>query len=273
MMLRNKETTVATANLKGGMRGVGPTSAALSQLGDAIRVALMRGEDDETIAARLGTTQQAVRVVRKGLGTMQAQAIANRPSVFGRLGGINHPLMPTVRRPMTMTACPLRGRFASTDGANVAGWGQKRGEPRLAQALALCRWFVDSGMRFVCWFDTNFRWGLRKFNPRHARILEAVLQHEPNLFKMPPAGVTANGIPRKADSYVLQDAASVPGGLVVSNDLYRAEIEANPQAFGWLLQHPERRITGMIAANGDILLGDDGLIRIPVVDDPAYYIR
>ena len=90
---------------------------------------------------------------------------------------------------------------------------------------------------------------------------------------MPPAGVNANGVRRKADPLVLHNASSVHGGLIVSNDLYRAEIRANPQEFGWLLHHPERRVTGMIDANGDLLLGDDGLIRIPVVDDPGYYIR
>ena len=58
-----------------------------------------------------------------------------------------------------------------------------------------------------------------------------------------------------------------------ADDLYRMEIELNPQSFGWLTRHPERRITGHIAANGDILLGDNGLIRIPVNNDPIFYIR
>ena len=172
-----------------------------------------------------------------------------------------------------MAACPWRGRFASIDGANVSGWGQRRSEPRLVQALALCRWLSDNGVRFTCWFDANFRWCLRKFNPHHSDVLEQVLQHEPSLFKMPPAGVKANGETRKADPFVLQDASFVPDGLIVSNDLYRAEIEANPQAFGWLARHPERRITGQIAANGDILLGDDGRIRIHVNNNPMFYIR
>ena len=172
-----------------------------------------------------------------------------------------------------MAACPWRGRFASIDGANVSGWGQRRGEPRLVQALALCRWFSDNGVRFTCWFDANFRWCLRKFDPHHADVLEQVLQQEPSLFKMPPAGVKADGKPRKADPYVLQDASSVPDGLIVSNDLYRAEIVANPQTFGWLLAHPERRIVGQIGENGDLRLGDDGMVPVPVVDDPEYYIR
>ena len=245
----------------------------IRQHAEAIRSALMRGEDDETIAARLCTTVQAVRVIRKGLELGQPAGQGTRPQAFGRQGVVSRPAVPTVRRPMTMTACPLRGRFASTDGANVAGWGQKRGEPRLAQTLALCRFFSDNGVRFVCVFDANFPWCVRRFNPRHADVLEQVLQHEPKLFTMPPAGVNANGVRRKADPLVLHNASSVHGGLIVSNDLYRAEIRANPQEFGWLLHHPERRVTGMIDANGDLLLGDDGMIRIPVVDDPGYYIR
>ena len=230
----------------------------------AIRAALRRGESDEAIASSLGTTPQAVRVVRKGLG-MQA-VIPMRTN-----HGFNV-CPPVVHSPVT-AVCPWRGRFASVDGANVAGWGQRRGEPRLAQTLALCRWFSDNGVRFVCWFDSNFRWAVRQFNPRHADVLEQILQREPVLFKVSPAGVTANGVPRKADPFVLQDASSMPGGLVVSNDLYRKEIESNPQGFGWLTHHPERRITGQIAANGDILLGDDGRIRIPVNNDPMSYIR
>lgn len=245
----------------------------IRQRTEAIRYALMRGESDEQIAVGLGTTLQAVRVVRKGLGLPQTMGITHRPQAFGCRGVINRPAVPTVRRPMTKSACPLHGRFASVDGANVAGWGQRRGEPCLAQTLALCRWFSDNGVRFVCWFDSNFRWAVRQFNPRHADVLEQILQREPGLFKVSPAGVTANGIPRKADPFVLQDASSMPGGLVVSNDLYRKEVESNPQGFGWLTRHPERRITGQIAANGDILLGDDGHIRIPVNNDPRSYIR
>ena len=239
----------------------------------AIRAALMRGEDDETIAACLGTTVQAVRVVRKGLETTRVPARASRPRVFGRQVAGLRPPMRTPRSPLPTVACPWRGCFASIDGANVSGWGQRRGEPRLVQALALCRWFSDNGVRFTCWFDANFRWCLRKFDPHHADVLEQVLQQEPSLFKMPPAGVKADGKPRKADPYVLQDASSVPDGLIVSNDLYRAEIVANPQTFGWLLRHPERRIVGQIGENGDLRLGDDGMIPVPVVDDPEYYIR
>lgn len=236
----------------------------------AIRSALLRGEPDEVIASRLGTTLQAVRVVRKGLGMMQPVAAVNRSGLGCRPGSVGR--LPTMRVPVMTVKCPWRGRFASTDGTNVSGWGQRRGEPRIAQSLALCRWFSDNGVRFVCWFDANFRWCLRRFNPHHADVLEQVLQREPNLFKMPPAGVKADGEARKADTFVIQDASSVPNGLVVSNDLYRAEVAANPQAFGWLTRHPERRITGQVAANGDLLLGDDGLIRIPVNNDPMFYI-
>ena len=42
-------------------------SAYMLQRAAAIRAALMRGEDDEMIAARLGTTVQAVRVGRHGI--------------------------------------------------------------------------------------------------------------------------------------------------------------------------------------------------------------
>lgn len=230
----------------------------------AIRAALGRGESDEAIASSLGTTPQAVRVVRKGLGM--------QPSVLTRTNHGFNVCPPVVHSPVT-AVCPWRGRFASVDGANVSGWGRRRGEPRLAQTLALCRWFSDNGVRFVCWFDSNFRWSVRQFNPSHADVLEQILQREPGLFKMSPAGVTANGLTRKADPFVLQDASSMPGGLVVSNDLYRREVESNPQGFGWLIQHPERRITGQTGANGDILLGDNGLIRITVNNDPMFYIR
>lgn len=239
----------------------------------AIHAALRRGEADEQIAVSLGTTLQAVRVVRKGLGLAHTVGMANRPQTFARQNLVRRAPALAVRRAPSSSACPWRGCFASVDGANVAGWGQHRGEPRLAQTLALCRWFSDTGVRFVCWFDASFRWAVRQFNTRHADVLEQILQREPGLFKMSPAGVTANGVPRKADPFVLQDASSMPGGLVVSNDLYRKEIESNPQGFGWLTHHPERRITGQIAANGDILLGDDGRIRIPVNNDPMSYIR
>ena len=248
-------------------------SCDIRQRTEAIRSALMRGETDEQIAVSLGTTLQAVRVVRKGLGLAQTMGTINRPQTFVRQDLARRSSASTVRRAQAIHACPLHGRFASVDGANVAGWGQRRGEPRLAQTLALCRWFSDNGVRFVCWFDSNFRWAVRQFNPCHADVLEQILQREPGLFKMSPAGVTANGVPRKADPFVLQDALSIPGGLVVSNDLYRKEVESNPQGFGWLTQHPECRVTGQIAANDDILLGDDGHIRIPVNNDPRFYIR
>lgn len=237
----------------------------------AIRAAILRGESDEVIAARLCTTLQAVRVVRKGLGVAQPLAAAERPIFGGRHGVVRH--APNMRVPTISAKCPLMGCFGSIDGTNVSGWGQRRGEPRIVQPLAICRWLSDNSVRFVCWFDANFRWCLRRFNPHHADVLEQVLQREPNLFKLPPAGVKADGEARKADPFVLQDASSVPNGMVISNDLYRAEVAANPQAFSWLTRHPERRLTGQIAANGDLLLGDDGLIRIPVVDDPEYYIR
>ena len=245
----------------------------IRQRTEVIRSALMRGESDEQIAVNLGTTLQAVRVVRKGLGLTQTMGMADRPQTFARQNLARRLSASTLRRAPAIPACPWRGRFASVDGANVAGWGQRRGEPRLAQTLALCRWFSDNEVRFVCWFDSSFRWAVRQFNPSHANVLEQILQREPGLFKMSPAGVTANGVPRKADPFVLQDASSMPDGLVVSNDLYRKEVESNPQGFGWLTQHPERRITGQIAANGDILLGDDGLIRIPVNNDPMVHIR
>ena len=239
----------------------------------AIRAALGRGEADEQIAVSLGTTLQAVRVVRKGLGLAHTVGMANRPQTFARQNLVRCTPTSAMRCAPANSACPWRGHFASVDGANVSGWGQRRGEPCLAQTLALCRWFSDNGVRFVCWFDASFRWAVRQFNTRHADVLEQILQREPGLFKMSPAGVSANGVPRKADPFVLQDASSMPGGLVVSNDLYRKEIESNPQVFGWLTHHPERRITGQIAANGDILLGDDGRIRIPVNNDPMSYIR
>ena len=248
-------------------------NSSMLQRAAAIRAALEGCEDDETIAARLCTTVQAVRVIRKGLGMTQVRSAAIRPWMIGRPNIGSRPSITASRCMPMMSACPWRGGFASTDGANVAGWGQRRGEPRLAQTLALCRWHSNNDVRFICLFDANFPWSLRRFNASHADILEQVLQHEPDLFKLAPAGVKADGKPRKADPYVLQNAAAVPNGLIVSNDLYRAEIEANPQKFGWLLHHPERRITGMIDANGDILLGDDGQIRIPVVNDPGYYIR
>ena len=245
----------------------------IRQRTEAIRSALMRGVADEQIAANLGTTLQAVRVVRKGLGLTQMRGMVARPPTVVRQDLARRSPPQAMCREQGASACPWRGRFASVDGANVAGWGQRRGEPRLAQTLALCRWFSDNGVRFVCWFDSNFRWSVRHFNPSHADVLEQILQREPGLFKVSPAGVTANGVPRKADPFVLQDASSMPGGLVVSDDLSRKEIESSPQGFGWLSRHPERRITGQTAANGDILLGDNGLIRIPVNNDPMFYIH
>ena len=41
------------------------TQDDVEQRAAAIRAALMRGETDETIVVRLGTTVQAVRVIRK----------------------------------------------------------------------------------------------------------------------------------------------------------------------------------------------------------------
>lgn len=227
-------------------------------LAAAIRAALMHGYSNETIAARMGTTLQAVRVVRKGMkgiGCTHSRCAASR-----------------IRNVRTSSPCPWRGRFAVLDGTNVAGWSRRRGEPRLAQTLAICRWFADNGVQFSCWFDSSFRWCLRKRFQRDAEVLDMVLREEPSLFKLSPAGVDSSGVTRKADPYVIQDAATVPDSMIVSNDLYRAEVDANPSAFGWV-RDPARRITGQIAANGDVLLGDNGLIRIPTNDNPESYIR
>ncbi len=245
----------------------------LEQRAAAIRAALMRGEDDETIAARLSTTVQAVRVIRKGLEQGQPAGLGTRPLTFGYQGVINRPTVPTVRRLIESLPCPWRGRFVSMDGTNVSGWSRRYGEPRLVQVLAVCRYFSQHGVRFRCWFDASFRPCLRKWSPRDADVLEIIMREEPELFKFAPAGTDSFGNQIKADPYVIRDAESVPGGLILSNDLYRHEAQKNPRMFGWTQQHPERRIKGQIAANGDLLLGDDGLIRIPVIDNPEYYIR
>ena len=232
---------------------------------EAIRSAILRGDGDDAIALRLGTTPQAVRVVRKGMAVGMPQAnhaahssYAARPQV-----GRNRQAAP---------ACPWLGRFVAIDGANVCGWGCRKGEPRLVQVLAICRWFAECGVRFTCWFDSNFRWCLAKRFSRDAAVLEGALRHEPDVFKQAPAGVDSDGVPRKADPYVIHDAATYSNSLIVSDDLYRKEIEANPDEFAWL-RDPARRIVGEIASNGDVLLGDHGQVRIPVENDPQFYIR
>lgn len=224
-----------------------------------IRQALAEGETHESVALRLNTSLRAVEVVAKGM----------------KGGCVRRPLAtsPGPKRYPVSHNCPWHGRFVSLDGANVAGWSRRRGEPRLAQTLAVCRWLSTNGVRFSCWFDSNFRWCLRKYAPRDAAVLDAILREEPNLFKQAPAGRNAAGESIKADGFVIRDAGSYPDGLILTGDLYRREAREAPAVFGWTQTHPERRITGQIAANGDVLLGDNGEIRIPVNDDSESYIH
>ena len=168
--------------------------------------------------------------------------------------------------------CLWTGRFVAMDGANISGWSRRRGEPRLAQTLAICRWLEDHGVRFGCWFDASFRHCLRKCSPKDAVALETLLQNYPELFKSAPAGVDSQGNSIGADAYVLRDADSFPDGLVLTSDLYRSEAKENPHLFGWTQDHSERRITGQIASNGDVLLGDNGEVRIAVHDDIEFYV-
>ena len=227
--------------------------------------ALVVGETHESIARRLNTSLRAVEVVAKGMkggavrGPLRISPVPRR--------------MPTAQRPLRAAYCPWRGHFVSMDGTNVSGWSRRRGEPRLAQTLAICRWFSTNGIRFSCWFDSNFRRCLMKYAPKDAAVLEAILREEPNLFKQAPAGRNSMGEPIKADPYVIRDADSFPGGLILTGDLFRREAKEAPAVFGWTQTHPERRITGQIAANGDVLLGDNGEIRIPVNDDSEFYIH
>ena len=166
---------------------------------------------------------------------------------------------------------PWPGHHVSMDGTNVAGWSRRLGEPRLVQPLAIARYFGTQRVRFSCWFDSNFRHCLWKYNPKDAAVFDTIVRMEPAIFKQAPAGVDANGKSIKADPFVLRDAE--PDGLVLAGDLYRREARENPTLFGWTQNNPQRRITGQIASNGDILLGPCGEVRIPVVDDAEYYLH
>ena len=251
--------------------GVWKDRARLAELTRAIREELARGGDDGEIAARTGTTAMAVRIVRKGLGrggtavagTWQPRALRTEPPAAA---------VPEAPASAPTAGCPWTGRFAVVDGANVAGWGRSRGQPRLAQPLAVVRYLQANGARCVCLFDANFRWALKRRLPNDADVLERLLREEPGVFKQSPAGAGPDGKPLKADSFVLREAASEPDGMVVSNDLYRAEADAAPDAFGWVRREPDRFIRGMAATTGDLLLGASGEVRIPVADDPATYI-
>lgn len=232
---------------------------------ESIREALLRGEEEESVAGRLGTTLQAVRVIRKGLGNAVPAADVRPSWTTATSAGT---------RPAAAGQCPWSGRFAVVDGANVAGWGgQRKGEPRLAQVLAICRYFSENGVRFACRFDANFRWCLKRHSERDADVLDQVFRNEPQLFRQSPAGQGPTGETIKADPFVLRDAESETDGLIVSNDLYRREAAANPEAFGWVLREPWRFIRGDIAPNGDVVLGAGGEVRIPVREDPEFYIR
>ena len=176
------------------------------------------------------------------------------------------------QRPGSDKTCVWTGRFVAIDGANISGWGRRRGEPCLSQTLAICRWLDDHGVRFSCWFDASFRHYLRKCSLKDAVALEILLQNYPELFKSAPAGVDSQGNSIGADAYVLRDADSFPDGLVLTSDLYRSEAKENPHLFGWTQDHPERRITGQIASNGDVLLGDNGEVRIAVHDAIEFYV-
>lgn len=241
----------------------------------AIREALALGGEDGEIAARLGTSAMAVRVVRKGLGGQKTTA--NAPSRGGGVAVASAEQMSAAGVHAAGTqpvprGCPWRWRYVAIDGANVAGWGQKKGEPRLTQVLAVCRYFSGNRVRFSCWFDATFRWAVKRFSERDAAVLDRILKEEPQVFKQSPAGGGEGGDAIKADVFVLRDVTGVSDGVVVSNDLYRREAETDPEAFGWVKREPERFIRGGIAGNGDVLLGTNGEVRIPVADDPASYI-
>lgn len=264
--------------------GMNPLQAKM----EAIRAALLLGEPVDTIVARLGTTPQAVENIRRGMGraALRPSRVVSHPSVPYRCTAYpaNSPYatryrMETVRQehmPASEDCCPWRGRFVSIDGTNVAGWSRRRGEPRLVQTLAICRWFDRHHVKYVCWFDANFRHCVEQWS-RHngvgdAEALGRILAEQPDLFKQAPAGVAESGRPIKADPFILRDASSVPNGLILSCDLYRLEAQTNPELFGWTQRHPDRRITGGIAANGDVFLGANAEVRIPVVDDVQSYI-
>ena len=102
------------------------TNCDIRQRTEAIRFAWMRGEADEQIAVSLGTTSQAVRVIRKGLGLAHTMGMADRPQTFVRQDLARRTLASAVRRAPASSACPWRGRFASVDGANVACPNQVR---------------------------------------------------------------------------------------------------------------------------------------------------
>ena len=255
----------------------------------AIREGIERGEEWDAIAARVGTTVAAVRVVGKGMGRTRPTPMALAKMAGGPVPSAvdvafgqaavqtvdpmaGQPIVPPAVVPSLVGAFPWTGRYAAIDGANVAGWGQKKGEPRLTQVLAVCRYFSGNRVRFSCWFDATFRWAVKRFSERDAEILERILQEEPQIFKQSPAGGVEGGDAIKADVFVLRDVAGVPDGMVVSNDLYRREAEMDPESFGWVKREPERFIRGGIAGNGDVLLGNNGEVRIPVADDPASYI-
>lgn len=241
----------------------------------AIREALAHGGEDGEIAVRLGTTAMAVRVLRKGLGGQKTTAsapsegapVTTAPAVQVAADGV-----PATGPQLVSAVCPWRGRYVAIDGANVAGWGQKKGEPRLAQVLAVCRYFSENGVRFSCWFDATFRWAVKRFSERDAAVLDRILKEEPQVFKQSPAGGGVGGDVIKADVFVLRDVAGVPDGLVLSGDLFRHEAETDPEAFGWVKREPWRFIRGVVAGNGDVLLGTNGEVRIPVADNPETYI-
>lgn len=245
--------------------------ASREELVRAIREELARGGDDAEIAVRAGTTAMAVRVVRKGLGrcgsaasgpqAWQPQALRTEAPAAG---------VPGARGPAA--GCPWTGRFAVVDGSNVAGWGRPRGQPRLAQPLAAVRYLQANGVRCICLFDANFRWALKRRLPHDADVLDRLLQDEPEVFKQSPAGAGPDGKPIKADVFILREAAAEPDGLVITNDLYRAETGADSDAFGWVAREPARFIRGICGAKGDLLLGASGEVRIPVAGDPASYL-
>lgn len=254
--------------------------AVLESKKNAILDALASGGDDREIAAQLGTTAQAVRVIRKGVERVRRMGSASLPAaeptaVEDATTDVSATGMSTdglSAVPSGAGEVPWGGRYVAIDGANVAGWGRRKGEPRLAQVLALCRWLSDHGVRFTCWFDAGFRWAVKGFSESDSAVLERVLKAEPGVFKQSPAGGGADGETIKADPFVLRDAAGVPGGLVVSNDLYRTEAEKDSEAFGWTQREPDRFIRGAVAGNGDLLLGANGEVRIPVADDASRYI-